>query len=98
MLADGVEATSRTLKNPSVSRIKEVISYVIENKFKDGQLDECELTFKDLSLISDNFIKILAGIFHVRIEYPSQIKEKQSKEKVQSLEKVAQNKNLNNKQ
>ena len=98
MLADGVEATSRTLKNPSVSRIKEAISYVIENKFKDGQLDECELTFKDLSLISDNFIKILAGIFHVRIEYPSQIKEKQSKEKVQSLEKVAQNKNLNNKQ
>ncbi|NVM04567.1 MAG: HDIG domain-containing protein [Candidatus Helarchaeota archaeon] len=98
MLADAVEAASRSLKNPSVARIKELVSSVMENKFKDGQLDECELTFKDLSSISDSFVKILAGMFHARIEYPSQVKEASIKEKAQPLEKVAQNKNSNKKQ
>jgi membrane-associated HD superfamily phosphohydrolase len=67
----------------------------MENKFKDGQLDECELTFKDLSLISNSFVKTLLGIFRTRIEYPSQSKEIQEKSK--SQEKIAQIKNSNSK-
>ena len=97
MLADAVEAASKSLKNPSVPRLRELVSSIIESKFKDGQLDECELTFKDLKLISDSFTKILAGMFHARIEYPSQQKETISKEKNQQQEKFAQVKNSGNK-
>jgi putative nucleotidyltransferase with HDIG domain len=95
MLADGVEAAVKSLKNPSFTKFKEVVSSVMENKFKDGQLDECELTFKDLSLISNSFVKTLLGIFRTRIEYPSQSKEIQEKSK--SQEKIAQIKNSNSK-
>ena len=59
----------------SVSRIKELVAEVIESKFKDKQLDECELTFKDLRLISESFVKLFAGMFHARVEYPSKQKE-----------------------
>lgn len=96
MLADSVEATSKSLKNPSVPRLREMVSALIESKFKDGQLDECELTFKDLSLISESFIKILISIFHTRLEYPAQSKEPSDKEKM--MEKVANNKDSNDKE
>ncbi|MFC1562652.1 HD family phosphohydrolase [candidate division KSB1 bacterium] len=98
MLSDSVDAALKSLKNPSVSRIKEFVGELIESKFKDGQLDECELTFKDLRLISDSYIKILAGMFHARVEYPSKQKEVPIKGKGQLQEKIAQNKNSNNKQ
>ncbi len=70
MLADSVEAATRALKEPSPSRIKERVNSVIEQRFREGQLDSCELTFKDLRAIADSFIKILTGMFHVRLEYP----------------------------
>ncbi|NQT95430.1 MAG: HDIG domain-containing protein [Candidatus Omnitrophica bacterium] len=71
MLADSVEATSRVLQNPTPQRLKELVRKIINNKFIDRQLDECELTLKDISKISDSFVKILTGIYHSRIEYPS---------------------------
>ncbi len=70
LLADSVEAASRTLKEPSSSNIKELVHKVINNKFIDGQLDECDLTLKDLEKISAVFIRILSGIYHSRITYP----------------------------
>ncbi len=97
MLSDSVEATLKSVKNPSVTRIKELVAEVLENKFKDGQLDDCELSFKDLSSISDSFIKILVGMFHARIEYQPQQKETLNKDKIQSQEKIAQIKNSSNK-
>lgn len=70
MLADAVEAASRTLEDPTPKRIETHVQDIIEQIFVDGQLDECELTLKDLHAIQKSFITILIGIFHQRIEYP----------------------------
>lgn len=72
LLADSVEAASRTLANPTPSRVEELAHRIINNKFIDGQLDECELTLKDLNKIAEVFIRILMGILHSRIEYPAE--------------------------
>jgi putative nucleotidyltransferase with HDIG domain len=73
MLADVVEAASRTLENPTPSRIQGLVQNLINKVFSDGQLDECELTLKDLHKIAKSFNKILYGIHHHRIEYPEKI-------------------------
>ena len=70
MLADSVEASSRTLSDPTPARIKSHIDNIIKGIFSEGQLDESELTFKDLHFLSENFLRILTGIFHQRIAYP----------------------------
>jgi len=70
MLADAVEAASRTLTEPTPARIQGMVQKIINNIFIDGQLDECELTLKDLHNIAKSFNRILAGIFHHRIDYP----------------------------
>lgn len=69
MLADVVEAASRTLENPTPSRIQGLVQNLINKIFSDGQLDYCELTLKDLHRIAKSFNKILNGIHHHRIEY-----------------------------
>ena len=70
MLADSVEAASRTLKEPTSARIKTMVEKIINNKFSDHQLDESTLTMKDLSKIAKSFTHILISMFHTRIEYP----------------------------
>jgi putative nucleotidyltransferase with HDIG domain len=70
MLADTVEAASRTLSNPTPARILGLVQNLINKIFSDGQLDNCELTLKDLHNIAKSFNKILNGIYHHRIEYP----------------------------
>jgi putative nucleotidyltransferase with HDIG domain len=69
MLADVVEAASRTLNNPTPSRIQGLVQNLINKVFSDGQLDHCELTLKDLHKIAKSYTKILNGIHHHRIEY-----------------------------
>jgi putative nucleotidyltransferase with HDIG domain len=70
MLADVVEASSRTLTNPAPARIKSLVRERIARVYTDGQLDDCELTLKNLNTIADTFTRILNGIFHHRIDYP----------------------------
>ncbi len=70
MLGDSVEAASRALEDPTASRIQALVKNMIQKKFMDGQLEECQLTLKDLSRIEETFIRILLGIYHQRIEYP----------------------------
>ncbi len=70
MLADCVEAASRTLEDPTPDRIQGLVQKLINNVFIDGQLDECELTLKNLHEIARSFTVILNGIFHHRIKYP----------------------------
>ncbi|MEN2986085.1 MAG: HDIG domain-containing metalloprotein [Thermodesulfovibrionaceae bacterium] len=77
MLADAVEAASRTLEDPTPARISNLIDKIIKNIFLDGQLDECEITLKDLSEIKKRFEYILTGIFHRRITYPTLPKKEQ---------------------
>jgi len=79
LLADSVEAASRTLDDPTPARIKGLVRKVINTKFIDGQLDECDLTLKDLEKISEVFTHILTGIFHKRVEYPEEAQEKKNK-------------------
>ncbi len=71
LLADSAEASSRSLENPTPARIKGLVQTIINNMLLDGQLDECELTLKDLNRIATIFNKILNGIYHNRIEYPN---------------------------
>jgi membrane-associated HD superfamily phosphohydrolase len=70
MLADAVEASTRSLKKPTMSRLEDFIREIIMDKVKQGQLDRSDLTFRDLETIRDAFTRILAGHFHSRIEYP----------------------------
>ncbi len=70
MLADVVEAASRTLYNPTPSRIQGLVQNLINKIFSDGQIDNCELTLKDLHKIAKTFNRILSGIHHHRIDYP----------------------------
>ena len=70
MLADMVEAASRSLIDPTPSRIQGMVQKIMNKVFSDGQLDECELTLKDLHKIAKSFNKTLSGIFHQRVEYP----------------------------
>lgn len=72
MLADAVEASSRTLKKPSLPRLDAHVRQLIFEKVRDGQLDNCSLTLRDLELIRNAFVRILAGQSHSRIEYPKQ--------------------------
>ncbi|MFH1478445.1 MAG: HDIG domain-containing metalloprotein [Candidatus Omnitrophota bacterium] len=72
LLADSVEAASRSLDDPTPSRVKGLVRKIINNKFIDGQLDECDLTLSDLEKIAGIFTHILTGIFHTRVEYPDQ--------------------------
>ena len=80
MLADAVEAASRTLTDPTPARIQGLVQKIINNIFIDGQLDECELTLKDLHNIAKSFNRILSGIFHHRIDYPEPAYKERDKE------------------
>ena len=73
MLADVVEAASKTLVDPTPARIQGMVQKIVNKIFSDGQLDECELTLKDLHEIAKSFIKTLGGIFHHRVEYPEPV-------------------------
>jgi putative nucleotidyltransferase with HDIG domain len=70
LLADMVEAAARTLQDPTPARVQGTVQKIINKVFSDGQLDNCELTLRDLHQIAKSFNKILNGIFHQRIEYP----------------------------
>lgn len=70
MLGDVIEASSRTLHDPTPARIRSLVRERIERLYTDGQLDECELTLKNLNTIAETFTQILTGIFHHRVDYP----------------------------
>jgi hypothetical protein len=80
LLADQVEAAAKTLTEPTPARIQGLVQKIINNVFADGQLDECELTLKDLHHIAKSFHKILGGIFHQRIQYPRPAEKKRVNE------------------
>lgn len=71
LLADSVEASSRSLDNPTPTRLKVLVEKTINDKFIDHQLDECNLALTDLSKISQSFTYVLSGIFHNRVKYPT---------------------------
>ncbi|HET7226602.1 MAG TPA: HDIG domain-containing protein [Candidatus Eisenbacteria bacterium] len=74
MLADGVEGASRALAEPTPSRIRGLVTRILEERVQQGQLDECGLTLQDLARIREAFIPVLTAIFHVRVPYPEEPK------------------------
>lgn len=70
MLADSVEAASRTLRKPSPSRLEELINRIVKEKLEDGQLDESKLTLGDLNKIAQSFKEVLISVYHSRVDYP----------------------------
>ena len=80
MLADSVEAVSRLMSDPSPAKIQGMVQKVINRVFASGQLDESELTLKDLHHIAKSFSRVLTGIVHRRIEYPDPVERPDKKE------------------
>lgn len=70
MLADSVEAASRTVEEPTYDRLKDLVEKIVNSKYMDGQFDEAPITLQDLRKIIDSFVTSLSAMYHVRIEYP----------------------------
>ena len=70
MLADGVEASVRSLSTRDEATIRAMVSQIIEERLTDGQFDECDLTLRDLERIREAFVAQLLGMYHQRIAYP----------------------------
>ena len=70
LLADSVEAASRTMEKPSVTRIDALVNEIVDARLQDGQLDECDLTFRQLADIKRSFIFALTNMLHGRVKYP----------------------------
>lgn len=87
-LADALESASRSLKNPTSARIEDLVKQIIESRVEDGQLDESNLTFNELSTLTRVFSESLKNMLHARIEYPKDrpAKEKDKAEKTERAE------------
>ena len=70
MLADSTEAAVRSINEPTEEKIEKMVNNIIDDKLASGQLDNCDLTLRDISKIKKCFLKALNGIHHERIEYP----------------------------
>jgi putative nucleotidyltransferase with HDIG domain len=72
MLADSVEAAARSLQDKSLDNIETVMEDIVKSRYEEGQLDDTDLTFSDLTKIKESFLSVMSGIYHKRIEYPDQ--------------------------
>lgn len=76
MLADSVEAAVRSIHEPTAGKVEAMVYKIFKDKLDDGQLDECDITFSEVSAIRKNFLKTLGSIYHERIEYPEDKRKK----------------------
>ena len=75
MLCDGVEGAVRAMTEPTPNRIEDTVARIVDKRLMDGQLDECDLTFRELATIRQSLVKSLCSIYHARITYPSETEE-----------------------
>lgn len=71
MLADGVEASAHVLHDPTPQKIRDVIDHIVRQRIDKGQLREAPLTLKQLEVVKEQFARVLIGMYHHRIDYPS---------------------------
>lgn len=71
LLADSVEAASRSLEEPDIEKITNLVEKIVNDSIEDGQLKESELSFKEVEIIKKCFIQTLSAMYHIRIEYPN---------------------------
>lgn len=72
MLADTIEAATRAIEEPTIEKIRELITRIVNKRLADGELEHCDLTFRELTIVKQSFLNILTGIHHSRIKYPSE--------------------------
>ncbi len=89
LLADCVEAASRAMKDPHYQKLENLINKLVDDRVYEGQLSKTPITFHDLRIIKKTFLNILVGIYHSRVEYPEDKKEKQ-KQPAQEQNKASQ--------
>ena len=82
MLADAIEASTRSIEEPTTEKIRINIDAIINARMKEGEMDECKLTLQDIAQIRESFASVLAGIHHSRIKYPDQKEENENNEVV----------------
>jgi len=75
-IADSVEAAVRSMTNPTHDQIETLVKSIISDRLQDGQLNDCDITLKELNIVGESFCETLKGIFHSRIEYPEMTKQK----------------------
>ncbi|MGH7679246.1 MAG: HD family phosphohydrolase, partial [Gemmatimonadaceae bacterium] len=71
MLADSIEGATRVLSDPTRPRVREVIEHIVRQRLEQGQLNEAPITMRQLEIIKDEFARVLAGMYHSRIDYPA---------------------------
>jgi len=83
MLADTIEAATRAIEEPTTEKIRDLIEHIVAQRLSDGELENCNLTFRELNIVKQSFLNILTGIHHNRIKYPSE-------EDAQAAKKIAE--------
>ncbi|MBY0403206.1 MAG: HDIG domain-containing protein, partial [Cyanobacteria bacterium] len=73
MMADACESAVRALKNPTPNQIEERIDKIIKQRVEDGQFENCPITFKDIQMVRDTFVRVIRGFQHQRIEYQQNV-------------------------
>jgi cyclic-di-AMP phosphodiesterase PgpH len=94
LLADGIEAASRSMKNPTYNKLDSLIDRMVDDNIREGQLDNCPLTFRHIQIIKSSFLSVLVGVYHSRVEYPEdeELKAKRViKKKVEAGDSVNEN-------
>lgn len=81
LLADGVEAASRAMKDPTYTKLENLINRMVEDHISEGQLNNCPLTFQQITIIKETFLGILVGVYHSRVEYPDDKKDSKKEKK-----------------
>ena len=85
MLADGIEASTRSILDPTVEKIEANIDSLIKLRLLEGELDDSNLNLRDLNIIKESFLKILVGIHHSRLQYPEKGADPQSVSEPESV-------------
>jgi cyclic-di-AMP phosphodiesterase PgpH len=85
LLADGIEAASRAMKEPNYNKLENLIDRLVDDHIQDGQLNNCPLTFKQIDTIKKAFLNILVGVYHSRIEYPEDKKKREKESEAESI-------------
>lgn len=71
MLADAIEAATRSIQEPTIEKLESLIKRIINNRLNEGDLERADITMSDLNRIQHSILQVLQGIFHSRIEYPT---------------------------
>lgn len=91
LLADGIEAASRAMKNPTYTKLENLVNKMVDDRVAEGQLSHSPLTFRHLQIIKETFLNIQVGVYHSRVEYPEDSDQQKNKENQKKQEEKESN-------